>query len=1071
MELNLKSFIMDVGVILGLLFSLCSPVRAETEYLKAAGWDLTSQVGGPTQGLAVQGNYAYIGVGPRLVVVDISNPANPIQVGASAVLDDFVLGVAVSETFAYVAAGGAGLQLLDIANPLAPTMIGAWNFKGMTEGVAVANGVAYVANGPYGLRVLDVSNPAAPVELAHAFEMNYAYDVTISGRYAYLAAAGAGLLIADISNPAYPVELGAYDTPGYAHAVTVSGGLAYVADQWGGLKVINVADPLLPALIGDLQTQGWAFDVTLAGSQAYIADAFKGLRVVNISDPAHPAEVGGLEWSQSNAGGVVVIGNQAYLADRKNGLRVINIANPLQPVQTGFLNLFDTARMVITGGDYAYVAAGFNGVRILNISNPVHPVEVGAYEFNSYATMVKLDGNRLFASTNGGLAEQGIHVVDISDPTHPQRISYYDWVGECRGIAVVGNLGYFADAGGLKMVDFSDLANPLLVGNTQEWAGSVQIQGNLAYVARGPLGWKIYDITDLGNILSVAVVPEASGWTQDVKIVGTLAYVRVAGGIRIYDVTNPVTPALLSSYSVSAGRSGQLGVAGDRLYVTKSEHGFEVVDVSDPENPVLVNQVDTLGYVEQITPDVNHLFVADNNGGVLVYSPSTSLSDPSQTSPTVESEMAPFDLSTPTLAYQVRSPLPAAMAPPPTPARQFEAPDRLATTCMVTTTADSGPGSLRTCLQNHVNGDVITFSPAVFPPTSPATIFVQGELPFLDKGNVTLDASNAGVILDGSLMPSGHCCGIIIHSNGNVVQGLQILHFPSLGISLYGEYNLIGGSRLVGNGPVGQGNVFSDNHDYGIGFGKGNNIIKGNIIGLDVSGTQPLGSQGRGIWLGWENNVIGGLAPGEGNIISANSVFGIEAYGDMTIGNKIIGNYIGTDITGTQDLGNGIGGIIAWFGSSNTLIQENVVVGTGYGDGSINLWDIGSDFNTVIGNKIGTDLTGTLPLPNKATAITVGWATYSRIGGTEPGEGNIIYGANGINVEGSLSAPNYVLGNMVGLNLPGETNPDYGVGLSLSGAQRSIVGGVAPAERNSFLMDQNPAIATGSDYHRHHLTL
>jgi hypothetical protein len=151
MELNLKSFIMDVGVILGLLFSLCSPVRAETEYLKAAGWDLTSQVGGPTQGLAVQGNYAYIGVGPRLVVVDISNPANPIQVGASAVLDDFVLGVAVSETFAYVAAGGAGLQLLDIANPLAPTMIGAWNFKGMTEGVAVANGVAYVANGPYGL--------------------------------------------------------------------------------------------------------------------------------------------------------------------------------------------------------------------------------------------------------------------------------------------------------------------------------------------------------------------------------------------------------------------------------------------------------------------------------------------------------------------------------------------------------------------------------------------------------------------------------------------------------------------------------------------------------------------------------------------------------------------------------------------------------------------------------------------------------------------------------------------------------------------------------------------------------
>ena len=187
--------------------------------------------------------------------------------------------------------------------------------------------------------------------------------------------------------------------------------------------------------------------------------------------------------------------------------------------------------------------------------------------------------------------------------------------------------------------------------------------------------------------------------------------------------------------------------------------------------------------------------------------------------------------------------------------------------------------------------------------------------------------------------------------------------------------------------------------------------------------------------------------------------------GDPTIGNKIIGNYIGTDITGTQDLGNGMGEIIAWFGSSNTLIQGNVIVGTGYGDGSINLWDIGSDFNTVIGNKIGTDVTGTQPLPNKAGAIAVGWATYSRIGGTEPGEGNIIYGESLIGVEGALSAPNYVLGNTVGLNLPGETNPDYGVGLSLSGAQRSIVGGATPAEGNNFLMDQNPAIVTGSDYH------
>ena len=94
------------------------------------------------------------------------------------------------------------------------------------------------------------------------------------------------------------------------------------------------------------------------------------------------------------------------------------------------------------------------------------------------------------------------------------------------------------------------------------------------------------------------------------------------------------------------------------------------------------------------------------------------------------------------------------------------------------------------------------------PARQPGDHFRPGRATISRQGQCNTDASNAGVILDGSQMPSDHCCGIIIHSNGNVVRGLQVLHFPSIGIHVYGEYNLIGGSRLVGNGPVGQGNIF-----------------------------------------------------------------------------------------------------------------------------------------------------------------------------------------------------------------------------------------------------------------------
>ena len=230
--------------------------------------------------------------------------------------------------------------------------------------------------------------------------------------------------------------------------------------------------------------------------------------MVNISDPAHPAEIGGLEWLHSNAIGIVTAGNQAYLADRKNGLRVINVLDPAQPVQAGFFNPFDTARMVVTDGDYAYIAAGFNGLRILNISDPARPLEVGAYEFTSFADFIKVVGTGIYVCTNYGadVRQNRVCMWWISaTQAHPVRISYYFEVGECRGIGAVGNLGIFADAGGLKILDFSDLANPQLVGNTLEWAGLIEMQDNLAYVARAPLGWEIYDAhSPIANIRTVA---------------------------------------------------------------------------------------------------------------------------------------------------------------------------------------------------------------------------------------------------------------------------------------------------------------------------------------------------------------------------------------------------------------------------------------------------------------------------------------------------------------------------------------------------------------------------------------
>ena len=242
-------------------------------------WQMVGQYGGPVQGVAAQGRYVYAGVGPRLVILDALEPANLHPVGATSQFDDFVKGVTVSGTLAYVAAGSAGLRVVNVSDPAHPVEIGAWDSPGYAEGVAVDGQTAYLADGPYGLATVDVTNPAQPVALGSAYSTKFAFGVAVSGHYVYIAAGSAGLMVANVTDPTHPVEIGMINTLGYAYGVAAAGAYAYIADGWNGLQIVNVADPGHPALSGLLSTPGWAFGVALAGTRAYVADAAGGLRI------------------------------------------------------------------------------------------------------------------------------------------------------------------------------------------------------------------------------------------------------------------------------------------------------------------------------------------------------------------------------------------------------------------------------------------------------------------------------------------------------------------------------------------------------------------------------------------------------------------------------------------------------------------------------------------------------------------------------------------------------------------------------------------------------------------------
>jgi hypothetical protein len=388
-------------------------------------------------------------------------------------------------------------------------------------------------------------------------------------------------------------------------------------------------------------------------------------------------------------------------------------------------------------------------------------------------------------------------------------------------------------------------------------------------------------------------------------------------------------------------------------------------------------------------------------------------------------------------------------------------------TCpVVSDPADSGPNTLRGCLEAASAGDTITFDTGVFPPGDPQTIMLtSGPLPDITQGNLTVDGSNAGVVLDGQYLSSGD--GLHITSDGNTIKGLQIIRFPDDGVEISGgaKSNTIGGDWTVGSAPHGEGNVLSGNGFTQVaiaGIGTDYNTIRGNCIGTDASGLQALdGGYGVRVEGGAQYNVVGGTTSGERNLISGNQG-GVVINDSGTMSNTVVGNYIGTDASGMAALGNGLG-VSLNSGSQRNRVggvspsERNVISGN-HGDG-VWIQASGTTYNVVSGNYIGTNVSGTVVISNTENGVRVsGGASLNLIGGSNAtpggtcsGECNLISGnSDGVSIEGAGTASNTVSGNYIGTDASGTAalpNILHGVEID-DGASYNLIGDDTPSERN-----------------------
>jgi hypothetical protein len=678
----------------------CIAVGTELHLLDIADPHATSfissvEIGDTVIGVGVQGEYAYVVTySGTFSVVDISDTSDPVVTNSLQIPRSFYLpgpelgltDVVLHNGYAFVGDGTNSLAIIEINGPQNLRVVSRWATPGYVRGFDLAEPLAVIANYTEGIQIVDIGEFFTNIVLQEDWFFHAITDEYYGGFHSTVAdknlvvyrgrVNGVGDYEIQLWNAVNNTHIQISDNDtSYEYEPDIDDGqVAWrgVVDSvdtqgfiyfWDGTDVQVIAEydkgPYdyysgYPPSNHSLQptiSQGQVSWAIYDGNDYEIVfwdgDTITQLTYNDYDDYEPCIDHGDIIWighhtKQGTSGGKMDVyywdgksitgllkdewtdtSSLAYSIDVNNGIAllakgtdgmvILDILNPDTITYLGAYNAGAGACYdVKTAGNYAFLAYGESGLRIVDISTPSVPVLSKTVLLQNPASL-QLRGNYCFATGTAGEAA----IVDISDPLNAYITDTVSLASECWGLDVSedGTVIYLtSQAQGLTIIDASDTTDLQVTATIAPMPSATlwdcKIKGNYAFCSGNDSpGLYVFDISDINGPIQMAYVPVAAGADMggasltDVYILEDRCFVSNSdNGIEVFDISYAPEPVRLPD--IYTGNTQIWGVQASKRYIYAGAHssadlrsGFQVYEIQ----PYIERLTDSLRADQDVT--------------------------------------------------------------------------------------------------------------------------------------------------------------------------------------------------------------------------------------------------------------------------------------------------------------------------------------------------------------------------------------------------------------------------------------------------------------------------------------